>query len=66
MCVTCATVYSYYKFENLIYGFKEDSLFCNDCYYKYLEKLHNFGRELAYKKYFTQKGEDGNITFDKQ
>jgi hypothetical protein len=42
-CDTCACKYKYLKFENLIYGFKEDAHICNDCYYKYMEKLVYIG-----------------------
>jgi hypothetical protein len=45
-CIGCNAWYNYLKYENLLYGFKEDSTFCNDCYYKYLEDLVKLGRDL--------------------
>ena len=52
-CSICKQVFNhYFKFENLIYGFKEDKPVCEPCYYKHLEKLINFGRELGQNLYF--------------
>ena len=58
-CVICKRKYDFFKFENLVYSFKEDSLFCNNCYYEYLEKLVNFGLELGPKPYFTVAWDSG-------
>ena len=43
------------------FGFKEDSLICEPCYYEHILKLYDMGKELRDKKYFTLR-EDG--TFD--
>ncbi len=51
-CIGCGWLYSYKKFENIEYGFKEDSFFCIDCYYKYLEDIVNYAKELGDKPYF--------------
>ncbi len=47
-CLACAKKFNYLKYENLVYGIKAESPFCNDCYYnKGLEKLVKAGRTLG-------------------
>ena len=53
MCIVCKRKYDFFKIENLIYYFKEDSLFCNNCYYDHLVMLIKVGLELGAKSYFT-------------
>ncbi len=45
-CVNCKKKYDFLQYENLQFGFKETSFFCNECYYLCLEKLVKFAREL--------------------
>jgi hypothetical protein len=33
VCICCQTVFNYFKFENLIFGYKEDAPICEPCYY---------------------------------
>ena len=39
ICISCSVKFDYLPYENIIYGFLETSPFCNDCYYKDLDKL---------------------------
>jgi hypothetical protein len=51
-CTNCKKKYEFLQNENLLFGFKETSLFCNDCYYVCLDKLVKFARELQNRKFF--------------
>lgn len=52
ICLGCGHPFKYTKYENLLFGYQEDSPFCVQCYYTCLEKLVRFGRELKDQKSF--------------
>ena len=48
----CRKKFAYYKFENLLFGYKEDSPICVECYYKGIDRLVEFGKELKDRPLF--------------
>ena len=52
ICLSCSKKFNYLQCENILYGFKETSPFCNDCYYTCLDKLVKFGRDLQGRQFF--------------
>jgi hypothetical protein len=47
LCQVCNRKFEVLRFENLIYGFKEDANFCEPCYEKHLKFIVTSGMQLG-------------------
>ena len=53
ICMGCQFIgMNYRKIENLMYGFKAESILCVPCWKKYIDELWKFGRELGSRETF--------------